>query len=196
MQIKTVEKPITIVDEKDYPSGDLPEFLFVGRSNVGKSSLINSLLGRKNIAYTSQNPGKTRTLNFYRINERFHIVDVPGYGYARVSKKQRAEFAMMIERYLTTRENLRHIFVLVDLRHSVSEDDLLMTEYLGHLGLPFTILATKADKISKNQRPRHMKTLQKELSLSDATEIIPYSSVTHENKDRILSLIEHHLQSA
>ncbi len=193
MIIKSVDKPITIVDETHYPQGPLPEVLFVGRSNVGKSSLINSLLGRKNIAYTSQNPGKTQTLNFYLINETFYLVDVPGYGYARVSKTMREQFAQMIEQYLSSRQNLKHVFVLVDLRHSVSEDDMMMTQYLDYLGIPYTIIATKADKISTNKRPRHMKVLQTELSLDTTTEIIPYSAITHENKELILARIESYL---
>ncbi len=190
MKITEVEKPITIVEEKDYPEGSTPEFLFVGRSNVGKSSLINSLLSRKNIAYTSQNPGKTQTLNFYKINQRFFIVDVPGYGYARVSKTKREEFAKMIEHYLTNRSNLKHIFVLIDMRHDISEDDVVMVEYLNYLDLPYTILATKADKISKNKRMRHLKQLKTQLALDSIESIIPYSAVTHENKEKVLSEIE------
>ncbi len=189
MKINHIEPPITIVEEKDYPQGDLPEFLFVGRSNVGKSSLINSLLSRKNIAYTSQNPGKTQTLNFYKINDSFHIVDVPGYGYARVSKTKREQFGQMIEHYLTHRQNLRHIYVLIDMRHSISEEDAMMVEFLNYLDLPYTILATKADKISKNKRMRHLKTLKTELALDSIDSIIPYSAMTHENKDTVLDNI-------
>ncbi len=190
MIIRSVEKPITITDEAHYPDGDRNEFLFVGRSNVGKSSLINSLLNRKNIAYTSQTPGKTQTLNFYLINESFYIVDVPGYGYARVSKTMRRDFAEMIEHYLTTRKQLRHIFVLVDLRHPPSDDDFAMAQYLSHYNMPFTILATKADKISKNKRPKHIKMVKETLALPATVEIVPYSSMEHLNRDRVLRIIE------
>lgn len=189
MIIKTVSNPITIVEPKDYPKDNLEEFCFVGRSNVGKSSLINSLLGRKNIAYTSQKPGKTRTINFYKINDAFYIVDVPGYGYAKVSKGMRAQFANMIETYLTTRENLKHVFVLVDFRHLPSDDDIMLIDFLMHYQISFSILATKADKISTNQRKNHEKRLLEALALPQDIDIIPYSAITHEHKDRVLKKI-------
>ncbi len=188
MNIKSVAPPITIVEAKDYPKDNLNEFCFVGRSNVGKSSLINSLLGRKNIAYTSQKPGKTQTINFYKINDAFYIVDVPGYGYAKVSKVMREKFAHMIETYLTTRDNLKHVFVLLDFRHPPSEDDLMLLEFLIHYQIPCSILATKADKISKNQRKKHEKQLLTGLDIhANDIEIIPYSAITHENKDKVLN---------
>ncbi len=190
MIIKNVSNPITIVEPKDYPKDNLDEFCFVGRSNVGKSSLINSLLGRKNIAYTSQTPGKTRTINFYKINDAFYIVDVPGYGYAKVSKVMREQFAQMIETYLTTRENLKYVFVLVDFRHLPSDDDIMLIDFLMHYQIPFSLLATKADKISTNQRKNHEKRLLEALSLPSEIEIIPYSALTHENKTRVLKKIE------
>ncbi len=190
MNIQHVANPLTVVEEKDFPADGFPEYLFVGRSNVGKSSLINSLLSRKNIAYISSKPGKTRTLNFYQINQKFYIVDVPGYGYAKVSKTQREQFARMIEHYLSTRNELKHIFVLLDLRHPPSEDDILMIDFLMYLNLPFTILATKADKVSTTRRHRHMKIMKSALDLPADIDIIPYSALTHEGKEVVLDKLE------
>jgi len=189
MIIKSVDKPITVVEPKDYPEASLKEFVFIGRSNVGKSSFINTLLGRKNLAYTSQNPGKTQTINFYKVNERFYFVDVPGYGYARVSKKQREAFGEMIEAYLTTRNSLEHAFLLIDMRHKPTEDDVLMANYLNHFQIPFTVIATKADKISNNKIVSHQKSIRKQLNLTQYTEIIPFSAVKRLNREKVLEKI-------
>ena len=187
--IKTVEKPITIVDEKDYPKTLLPEFVFIGRSNVGKSSFINTLLNRKNFAYISSNPGKTQTLNFYLVNEAFYLVDVPGYGYAKVSKKQREAFGKMIEAYLTKRKNLAHIFMLVDSRHAPTEDDHLMVEFLKYIQVPFTIIMTKADKLSNNQQQKQLLNLKRTFTLSGDTDIILFSALSKLNKEKVLDKI-------
>ena len=189
--IRDVQKPITIVEAKDYPQDERPEFVFLGRSNVGKSSFINTLLNRKNFAYTSSNPGKTQTLNFYLINQAFYFVDVPGYGYARVSKTKRALFGSMIERYLSEREPLKQAFLLLDLRHAPSKDDITMVEFLNYLQLPFTIIATKADKLSNNQQNKQLKVLKSTLPLDGDTEIIPFSAVTRLNTEALIeSIIE------
>ena len=132
MKINKVELTISAVRRSQYPTDELPEFLLVGRSNVGKSSFINTVLGRKNYAHTSGKPGKTQTLNFYLVNKDFYIVDVPGYGYAATSKKQIEKFGIMIEEYLKTRQNLKHVFLLVDYRHKPTEDDVLMYNYLKY----------------------------------------------------------------
>ena len=187
MIIHEVSAPITVVHPKDYPSDGLPEFVFIGRSNVGKSSLLNTLIGRKNLAYTSQNPGKTQTLNFYQVNQSFYCVDVPGYGYAKVSKKQREAFGQMIETYLTQRMTLKHAFLLIDLRHNPTEDDVLMAQYLLHYQIPFTVIATKADKISNNQRLNHVNNIHKTLGLN--VDVIPFSAVSKLNKDAVLEKI-------
>ncbi|MFP4078549.1 MAG: ribosome biogenesis GTP-binding protein YihA/YsxC [Candidatus Izemoplasmataceae bacterium] len=179
MTIHTIRGPITVTKPKDYPEERLPEFLFAGRSNVGKSSLINKILNRKNLAYTSQNPGKTQTVNFYTVNDAFTIVDVPGYGYARVSKVKRAEFAEMIELYLTTRTTLKRIFMLVDARHKPSEDDVIMSDFLHHYGIPFTVLATKADKVKQGQRAKARKLIRETLGL-DAIDDVRFVSVMKE----------------
>ncbi len=187
--IHDVKKPITIVEAKDYPIDEKPEFVLLGRSNVGKSSFINTLLNRKNIAYTSSSPGKTQTLNFYLINESFYLVDVPGYGYARVSKTKRALFGSMIETYLAEREPLKHAFLLLDFRHDPSKEDQQMVEFLNYIGLPFTIIATKADKLSNNQQASQLKRLEASLSLDEYTEIIPFSSVSGLNKTLLLNTL-------
>ncbi len=183
--IKDVKNPITIVNEADYPTTNLKEFVLLGRSNVGKSSFINTLLNRKNLAYTSSNPGKTQTLNFYLINETFYLVDVPGYGYAKVSKKQREAFGKMIETYLTKRTCLAHIFMLVDLRHMPTEDDHLMVNFLRFIEVPFTIIATKADKLSNNQQASQLARIKNTLALNPK-DIILFSAVTKQGKDAVI----------
>ncbi len=175
-------KPITVVNSDDFPQSDLPEFVFIGRSNVGKSSLLNALTRRKNLAYTSQSPGKTQTINFYMIDDRFYLVDVPGYGYAKVSKKAREAFGEMIERYLTTRQSLRCIYLLVDMRHAPLEDDLIMVNYLKQMTLPFKIVLTKADKLSNNQQASQRAKLAKGFTLA-ADDFIVTAATTNLNMD-------------
>lgn len=183
--IHEVEKPITIVKEDDYPATNLKEFVLLGRSNVGKSSFINTLLNRKNFAYISSNPGKTQTLNFYLINQSFYLVDVPGYGYAKVSKTKREAFGSMIEAYLTKREVLEHVFMLVDLRHMPTEDDHLMVKFLRYIEVPFTIIATKADKLSNNQQNAQLAKIKSALALNPK-DIIVFSSITKQGKDKVI----------
>ena len=191
MKITDIENPITVVEPHDFPDTGLPEFVFIGRSNVGKSSFINTLLGRKQLAYTSSNPGKTQTLNFYKINQLMYFVDVPGYGYAKVSKKQREAFGQMIETYLTTRESLHHAFLLIDFRHDPTEDDQLMANYFLEVGIPFTVIGTKSDKVSKNKRIKHTKNIREVLGVSKEVEVIPFSAMTADNKDIVLGKISH-----
>lgn len=151
MIIKTSEYAVSAVKASQYPKDNLPEIALAGRSNVGKSSLINSLLQRKNLARTSAQPGKTQTLNFYRVNKKFYLVDVPGYGYARVSQKQRARFGQMIQDYLETRSNLRGLIILIDSRHAPTKDDIAMYNYAQYLNLPLLLVCTKIDKVKKSQ---------------------------------------------
>jgi len=190
MIIKSIKGPITVTEPKDYPKADMSEFLFAGRSNVGKSSLINKLMNRKNLAYTSQNPGKTQTINFYTINDDFRLVDVPGYGYARVSKKKREEFGQIIESYLTTRATLKRIFLLVDARHAPSEDDILMSNFLRHYDIPFTIIATKADKVKRNQRMKADKLIRQTLGLDAISDLRFVSAVKGEGIESIKTTME------
>ena len=176
------------------PLGNLPEIVIAGRSNVGKSSFINSFLNRKNIAHTSGRPGKTQTLNFYLVNELFHFVDVPGYGYAKVSKTDREKFGLMIEDYLLNRDNLRLVILLVDFRHKPSEDDYLMYNFLKSYDIPCLVVGTKQDKISKNQRQKHEKVIRSELKLHSEDYFIPYSAVLKTNREAIAKIIENFIE--
>ena len=188
MQIDNVKEPIIAVRQSQYPTDNKKEFLLVGRSNVGKSSFINTLIERKNFARTSSKPGKTQTLNFYEVNDSFYLVDVPGYGYASVSKSTQKKFGLMIEEYLKSRENLVHVFMLVDYRHKPTEDDCLMYEFLKYYNLDITIVATKYDKISKNGRAKQDKLLKETLKFND-DEIITFSTITKKGRSEVLDVI-------
>lgn len=189
MQIENVSEPIIAVRRSQYPEDKKVEFLLVGRSNVGKSSFINTLIERKNFARTSSKPGKTQTLNFYKVNDAFYLVDVPGYGYASVSKDTQKKFGLMIEEYLKERPNLKHIFMLIDYRHKPTEDDCLMYEFLKYYNLDITIVATKYDKVSKNNRIKQDKIIKDTLKFED-DEFITFSTVTKKGRTEILSIIE------
>src|SRR5690606_31102061 len=155
--------------------------------NVGKSSFINSLVNRKNLARTSGKPGKTRTINFYNINDKFRLVDLPGYGYAQVSKEEKEKWGHIIEEYLNTRENLVEVVQLVDIRHSPTEQDLMMYNWLKTYGFKGLVIATKADKITKNKYPSYIKTIKNKLEIKDNNLIIPYSSPKKLNIDKVWS---------
>ena len=189
MQIESVNEPIIAVRRSQYPGDNKSEFLLVGRSNVGKSSFINTLIERKNFARTSSKPGKTQTLNFYLVNDAFYLVDVPGYGYASVSKDTQKKFGLMIEEYLKSRENLKHVFMLIDYRHKPTEDDVLMYEFLKYYNLDITIVATKYDKVSKNGRIKQDKLIKDTLKFDD-NEFITFSTVTKKGRTEVLSIIE------
>lgn len=189
MQIESVNEPIIAVRRSQYPGDNKSEFLLVGRSNVGKSSFINTLIERKNFARTSSKPGKTQTLNFYLVNDAFYLVDVPGYGYASVSKDTQKKFGLMIEEYLKSGENLKHVFMLVDYRHKPTEDDVLMYEFLKYYNLDITIVATKYDKVSKNSRIKQDKLIKDTLKFDD-NEFITFSTVTKKGRSEVLSILE------
>ncbi|KRM02267.1 ribosome biogenesis GTP-binding protein YihA/YsxC [Lactobacillus kitasatonis] len=179
MIIKSSSYAISAVKESQYPKDNLPEIALAGRSNVGKSSLINTLLKRKNLARTSSQPGKTQTLNFYLVNDEFYLVDVPGYGYAKVSQKRRQEFGEMIQDYLETRPNLKGLIILIDSRHQPTKDDIAMYEYAQYLNIPILVVCTKMDKIKKSQTNKVMSGLKKHLDLSyDHVTVLTFSSVT------------------
>lgn len=161
MIIRSSDYAISAVREDQYPKDNLPEIALAGRSNVGKSSLINSLLNRKNLARTSSQPGKTQTLNFYIVNDAFYLVDVPGYGYARVSQKQRQSFGEMIQDYLETRANLKGIIILIDARREPTKDDVTMYNYAQYLNLPILLVCTKIDKVKRSQVNKVMAGLKK-----------------------------------
>ena len=190
MKITNAELKIMATRRSQYPEDKKAEFLLVGRSNVGKSSFINALLGRKNLARTSSHPGKTQTLNFYEVNKEFYLIDVPGYGYAEVSKKRREKFGKMIEEYLETRKELKRVFMIIDFRHKPTEDDILMYNFLKYYNLPVTIVATKADKIGASKRDRCKKQITDTLDLVVGDDLVIFSSVTKEGKDKIIQIIE------
>lgn len=173
-----------------FPDDNLPEFMLVGRSNVGKSSFINLISGSKKLAKISSTPGKTRFLNFYLLNKSFYFVDVPGYGYASVSKKEQKKFGLMIEEYLEKRENLMRTYMLVDIRHKPSNDDIMMYDYLKFHNIPVTIIATKKDKLSNNKVEKNIRVIKEALKLQKTDSLIAISNVTREGKKEVLSELE------
>ena len=194
MIIKNSSYSISAVREEQYPTDNLPEIALSGRSNVGKSSLINTLLGRKNLARTSGQPGKTQTLNFYLVNDDFYLVDVPGYGYARVSQKKRQQFGEMIQDYLETRANLQGLIILIDGRHDPTKDDIAMYNYALYLNLPILVVCTKIDKIKKNQRNQVISALSHKLDLKhDNVEVLTFSSVQKLHVKEVWQWIEQNL---
>lgn len=172
------------------PVNDKPEVAFAGKSNVGKSSLINALMNRRAYARTSATPGKTQTINFYNINDGLYLVDLPGYGYARVSEKEKEQWGKMIERYLHGSAQLRAVFLLIDIRHEPSANDRLMYKWVVEQGYQPVIIATKLDKIKRSQVQKHVKMLKEGLSLIPGTKVIPFSSTTKQGRDEIWELIE------
>ena len=176
MKVNSAEIIISAVKPEQYPEGGLPEFALAGRSNVGKSSFINKMLNRKSLARTSSKPGKTQTLNFFLINEILYFVDVPGYGYAKVSKSERAAWGKMIEKYFTGRELLKAVVLIVDLRHSPTNDDCMMYDFLKHYNIPCIVIATKADKIPKGKWDKHKKIVRETLQMDKMDPLIVFSS--------------------
>ena len=193
MKITSVDLSISAVRQSQYPVDKLPEFLIVGRSNVGKSSFVNTLINRKNYARTSSKPGKTQTLNFYKINDDFYFVDVPGYGYAITDKKTQMKFGKMIEDYVANREQLKEVFMLIDFRHKPSSDDILMYKYLKYYNLKVTVVATKIDKISFGQREKYKNIILNTLELQEGDKLVLFSSVTKDGKKEIYGEIEKYL---
>ncbi|MFJ7738719.1 ribosome biogenesis GTP-binding protein YihA/YsxC [Lysinibacillus sp. NPDC097287] len=176
MKVHNVELVISAVRPEQYPEDGLPEFALAGRSNVGKSSFINRMIGRKSMARISSKPGKTQTLNFYKIEEQLFFVDVPGYGYAKVSKTEREAWGKMIERYITGREELKAVVQIVDLRHPPTADDCMMYDFLKHYNIPCIIIATKADKIPKGKWDKHKKIVKDTLEMDKNDPLIVFSS--------------------
>lgn len=190
MEILDVKEPVIAVRVSQYPENKKNEFLLLGRSNVGKSSFINSLINRKNFARTSSKPGKTQTINFYEINEEFYLVDVPGYGYASVNNKKQEKFGLMVEEYLKSRPNLKHIFLLIDYRHKPTDNDMLMYNFLKYYNLPVTIICTKYDKVGKSGKAKQDKMINDSLDIALGDEIVNYSSVTKYGRDRVYNILE------
>ena len=185
MKIIEAEIVISAVKPEKYPMEGLPEFALAGRSNVGKSSFINKMINRKALARTSSKPGKTQTLNFYRLNQSIMFVDVPGYGYASVSKREREIWGRMIEEYFTSRDTLKAVLLIVDLRHEPTKDDVLMYDFLKHYELPCIIVATKADKIPRGKWQKHLKVTKEKLNLLPGDEICIFSAETGEGVDQM-----------
>lgn len=190
MKIRQCDLEKVAVKKEQYPPADLPEFAFCGRSNVGKSSFANAMLGRKNLARTSGKPGKTRTINFYRINDALRLVDLPGYGYAVASKKDQDAWAKTINEYLESRDNLAELILLVDMRHEPTAKDKEMYAWIVENGFAGLVVATKADKLSKNQRQKAFSIIKKALHIPYDDLIVPYSAVTKENVDVLWEILE------
>ena len=173
-----------------YPDDELPEFLLVGRSNVGKSSFINTILNKRGLARTSATPGKTQTLNFYLANNSFYLVDVPGYGYAAVNREQQKKIGLMIEEYLENREELKRVFMVVDFRIKPTEDDILMYQFLKYYDIPVTIIVNKADKVGGSKREHNLHVIRKAIDLAQGDDIIEFSSVSKKGREEVLNKIE------
>lgn len=193
MQINSVDLKSIAVRTSQYPEDSLPEFLLVGRSNVGKSSFINTLIERKNYAHTSSKPGKTTTLNFYLVNNDFYIVDVPGYGYAVGGKEKQRKFGLMIEEYLKTRESMKKVFLLVDYRHKPTEDDILMYNFLKYYNIDVEVIATKFDKVNKNSRNKQDKLIIDAFNLTGENPFIHFSTVTKKGREEVYKIIEENI---
>ncbi|MHB9094858.1 MAG: ribosome biogenesis GTP-binding protein YihA/YsxC [Eubacteriales bacterium] len=193
MRIVSAEYVISAPGPKQYPDENWPEIAFAGRSNVGKSSLINKLVNRRALARTSGSPGKTRLLNFYRINDSFHFVDLPGYGFAKVAKEIKSQWGQMIEGYLLNRANLKTVIQLIDIRHAPSSEDREMHDWLRHYGIPTIIVCTKADKVPRGKWQNHTKLILAALAPLPGTPVVVFSAETGQGKDEIWGLINKYI---
>lgn len=193
MKISSAEYIISAVNKKQYPKDRKPEVAFVGRSNVGKSSLINKLVNRKNLARTSSKPGKTRTINFYDINNDLRFVDLPGYGFASVSKDTREKWSYMINEYFDTSKNLYVVLQLVDLRHEPTLLDKMMYEWLLHYDIPKIIIATKADKVSRGHHKKHLDNIKKALKINEGDHLRAFSAKSGDGKSELWGLIQQYI---
>lgn len=190
MKIKTVDLTISAIRRSQYPTDNKPEYLLIGRSNVGKSSFINTIINRKNFARTSSRPGKTQTINFYNVNDEFYLVDAPGYGYASVSKTKRKKFGLMIEDYIINRKNLKCVFLLVDFRHRPTNDDILMYNFLKYYKIPAVIVGTKSDKVGITLSQKQRNIILNDLDLVVGDEFFTFSSVTKDGKEEVYKKIK------
>ncbi len=190
MNVNNVELAAVAVKKAQYPEETMPEIAFAGKSNVGKSSLINTMINRKALARTSQNPGKTRTINFYNVENALYFVDLPGYGYARAPKSEIAKWGKMIEDYLIQRQTLKAIIMLVDIRHEPGANDKMMYDWLKHYGHKIIVVATKSDKLKRSQLPKHKKMLSEGLGLEKGDILLPFSSESKSGKEELWEIIE------
>jgi len=193
MKVNQAKLVISAVSQKQYPKDSLPEIALAGRSNVGKSSFINRLIQRKSLARTSSKPGKTQTLNFYEINESFYFVDVPGYGYAKVSKQERNKWGLMMEEYFEQRKELSSVVLITDMRHEPTKDDKQMYAYMKHLEIPVVVIATKVDKIPKGKRSSFLNRTKKSLEMTMDDSILAFSAETGEGKDQAWKYLQKYI---
>lgn len=190
MVIKNVELETVCGITSTIPDNTLPEIAFAGKSNVGKSSLINGLMNRKSLARTSSQPGKTQTINFYNINQLMYLVDLPGYGYAKVSESEKKKWGKMIENYLHVSKQLKAVFLSIDIRHEPSANDKMMYDWIVYQGYDPIIIATKLDKLKRSQVPKALKIVKEGLKLKPGTTVIPFSAVTKQGRDEIWALMD------
>ena len=195
MKIKNVELQIVCGITSKLPETDKVEIAFAGKSNVGKSSLINALMNRKSLARTSATPGKTQTINFYNVNDLMYLVDLPGYGYAKVSEKEKIEWGKLIERYLNTSKQLKAVFLLIDIRHEPSANDKMMYDWIVNQGYNPIIVATKLDKLKRSQIQKHVKMIKTKLEVEKGTVVIPFSATTKQGREEIYDLIDQMLKN-
>ena len=193
LKVSSAKLDVIAVRRSQYPKHGNPEFLLVGRSNVGKSSFINTLLNQKNLARTSSRPGKTQTLNFYLVNDSFYLIDVPGYGYASVNHEQQKKMGLMIEEYLEKRDEMKRVFMLVDYRIKPTENDILMYQFLKYYNIPVTLVLTKYDKVSPSKRDKNLKLIKDTLNLAVGDDIVLFSSVSKKGRDEILKILENYV---
>lgn len=189
MNIKQSEFIISAVKKEQYPTDGMVEVAFVGRSNVGKSSIINAITNRRKLAKTSQTPGKTRLINFFLINKEFYLVDLPGYGYAKVSKTEKATWGKTIEMYLNDREELKRVVILVDCRHKPTSDDITMLKWTKHFGYDYVIVATKSDKLSNNDLKKSEKIIRETLELANEDKLFFFSSLNKKRRDELIDFV-------
>lgn len=195
MKFNDVNLEISAVRRSQYPDDGLIEFIMIGRSNVGKSSFINTIVNKKNLARISSRPGKTSTLNFYNVDNSFYLVDVPGYGYADTSKEEIRKFGLMVEEYLEKREELKRVFLLIDFRHKPTHDDVLMYNFLKYYQIPVTIVATKADKVSAKEKEKNLKAIKETLDIVVGDNIVLFSSISKLGREEIISIMENILSN-
>lgn len=190
MKISNAILGVIATRRSQYPTEELPEFLLVGRSNVGKSSFINTVLEKKNLARVSATPGKTQTLNFYLANNSFYLVDVPGYGYASVNKEQQRKFGLMIEEYLEKRTELKRVFMIIDFRLKPTENDVLMYQFLKYYDIPVTLILNKVDKVGTSKHDHNLKVIKETMDLAVGDDYVLFSSVTKKGRAEVLKIIE------
>lgn len=195
MNFDDVDLTISAVRRSQYPDDDLPEFVMLGRSNVGKSSFMNTLVNRKNLARISSKPGKTSTINFYNVDKKFYLVDVPGYGYADTSKEEIRKFGLMVEEYLEKRETLKRVFLLIDFRHKPTNDDVIMYNFLKYYQIPVTIVATKADKVSSKEKEKNLKIAKETLDIVVGDNLVLFSSISKLGREEVLTIIQNIVNS-